>query len=98
MRESQAAPWGSTPTSGLLSHLLAAVVAARDSEKAALRQHGATADSLLHARWNTLTALEHYAAALAVLRWPLPRTIQLEIQLHKSLLRVTAGGERGESA
>jgi len=73
----------------LLSHLLGEVVTARESEKAEQRRHGVTADALTSARLGTLSALEHYVAALETLSWPVPRTMQQEIRLHRALCHLT---------
>jgi hypothetical protein len=81
-----AAGVGATP---LLAQLLGEVVTARESERAEQRRHGVTTDALTLARLGTLGALEDYAAALHSLSWPVPRTLQQEIRLHRALCGLT---------
>lgn len=77
----------------LLAHLLGELTAARESEKAEQRRHGATAEALATARRSTLGALEDYAAALEARSWPVPRTLQQEIRLHRALCELNPPGQ-----
>lgn len=70
---------------GLLSALLAAVVAAREAER--IQRHlsatVANSNALAQARESTLQALLEYAGAIDSLNWPVPRSIQADIQMHR---------------
>ncbi|GAB3853342.1 hypothetical protein GCM10028801_05810 [Nocardioides maradonensis] len=68
---------------GSLTRLLARVELARGLEQA--QAHGARIDryALRTAQEATFDALLHFADALEELCWPVPRGIQLEIQMHR---------------
>jgi hypothetical protein len=68
-----------------LSRLLADLVSARLREQRLSQQRAGSTDALDAARADTLQALNDYAGAIEALSWPVPRGIQLEIQLHESL-------------
>lgn len=68
-----------------LSRLLADLVSARLRERRLSQQRAGSTDALDAARADTLRALTDYADAIQALSWPVPRGIQLEIQLHESL-------------
>ena len=73
-----------------LNRLLADVVLARGRENR--HAGGGSHLALEAARADTLQALTDYAEALEDLSWPVPRTIQMDIALHKSLKSSGYGG------
>jgi hypothetical protein len=70
-----------------LSFLLAEVVTARQREREQLQRSATHARDLEAARLNTLYALLDYAEAITSCAWPVPRSIQDDIRMHRSLLR-----------
>lgn len=68
---------------GNLTRLLARVELARGLEQAQAQRVRIDRDALRAAQKATFDALLHYADALEELRWPVPRGIQLEIQMHR---------------
>jgi hypothetical protein len=71
----------------MLPHLLAEVVAAREREREQLQCGAARSLDLEAARRSTLEALVAYADAISSRSWPVPRSIQDDIRMHRSLLR-----------
>jgi hypothetical protein len=71
-----------------LQVLLENVFSARASQQAEKQRQGVSSDSLKSAQWVTLHALEGYAAALEHRHLPVPRQIQLDLQLHRALCGV----------
>jgi hypothetical protein len=68
-----------------LRGLLEAVFAARASERIEQRRGGVASPALARSRARTLEALEQYVAELDDLSYPVPRSLQQEIRLHRSL-------------
>lgn len=68
-----------------LRALLDDVVEARARERGQLHGSGSSTDDVRAARQATLQALTAYADAIGSLSWPVPRRIQLDIQMHQSL-------------
>ncbi|HJQ05704.1 MAG TPA: hypothetical protein VJ872_09685 [Nocardioides sp.] len=70
-----------------LPALRARVIRARSDEAAlaGARPRGVSAAGLGEARRATLDALVEYAAAIEALSWPVPRSILMEIRMHKIL-------------
>jgi hypothetical protein len=78
---------------GSLAGLLDEVFRTRAAGEWLRRQRGLKPEAMMEARRTSLRALEAYAAALSALRWPIPRSIQQDLQLHRSL----CGGPRGRA-
>lgn len=81
-----------------LPGLLAEVRRSRAALRETQRQRGVSADGVLMARHESLTALETYARALDGYGWPVPPKILLDIHLLRSLCgarRVAPGTRPG---
>ncbi|TIC79667.1 hypothetical protein E8D34_11810 [Nocardioides sp. GY 10113] len=68
-----------------LARLWDDVEAARSSERTQAGKTPLRSDAAHAARSDTLDALLAYAEAIESLAWPVPRGIQLEIRLYRSL-------------
>jgi hypothetical protein len=67
-----------------LGHLFEEIVAARDCEQSQSRAY-ARPEALRDARVRTLRALIDYAEVIESLGWPVPRVVQMDIVLRRSL-------------
>lgn len=68
-----------------LESLLDEVIRTRAASDQLRGERGLKPETMMAARRTCLLALENYAAALDALRWPVPRSIQQDLQLHRSL-------------
>lgn len=71
--------------SASLRELLSEVFRTRAARELLRAERGLNPETMMAARRTSLRALEDYADALDRLQWPIPRSIQQDLQLHRSL-------------